>query len=67
MSAVNVAEVRYRGDEQGMYTTGLDEDLGRLGLDLVPFEVTDARLAQEVGRAGWREGRRLALGLIASV
>ena len=62
LSTVNLAEVLYRCDEEGMNTTGLEEDLGSLGLDIVPFEVPDARLAEEVRRAGRREGHRLALG-----
>lgn len=62
LSTVNLAEVLYRCDEEGMNTTGLEEDLGSLGLDLVPFEVADARLAEEVRRVGRHERLRLALG-----
>jgi PIN domain nuclease of toxin-antitoxin system len=62
LSTVNLAEVLYRCDEVGMKTDQLEQDLGGLGLSVVSFEVTDARLAQEVRRAGRREGLRLALG-----
>jgi ribonuclease VapC len=62
VSTVNLAEVLYRCDEEGMRTDGLEEDLGSLGMALVPFDVADARVAEEVRRAGRREGFRLALG-----
>jgi len=62
VSTVNLAEVLYRCDEEGMRTDGLEEDLGSLGVWLVPFEVADARLAEEVRRAGRHESLRLALG-----
>ena len=55
MSMVNLAE-------EGMNTVRLEEDLGSLGSDLVRFEATDARFAEDVRRAGRREWRRLALG-----
>jgi PIN domain nuclease of toxin-antitoxin system len=62
LSTVNLAEVLYRCDEEGMRTDQLEQDLMGLGLSVVSFEVSDARLAQEVRRAGRREGVRLALG-----
>jgi len=62
LSTVNLAEVLYRCDEEGMRTDQLERDLVGLGISLVPFEVADARLVQEVRGVGRREGMRLALG-----
>jgi len=62
LSTVNLAEVLYRCDEEGFRTDQLEQDLIGLGITLVPFEVADARLAEEVRRSGRQGGVRLALG-----
>jgi ribonuclease VapC len=61
MSTVNLAEVLYRADEEGMPTEGLQHDLEALGVQVVPFTDEDARLLVEVRRAARRQGLRLSL------
>jgi ribonuclease VapC len=61
LSTVNLAEVLYRTDEEGMQTSGLQRDLEALGLQLVPFTGEDAQLVQEVRRTARGQGQRLSL------
>lgn len=61
LSTVNLAEVLYRADEEGMKTGSLEEDLVSLGLSVEPFTSEDAHLVEEVRRVARRSGARLAL------
>jgi ribonuclease VapC len=61
ISTVNLAEVLYRADEEGMPTEGLQRDLEALGVRVVPFVDEDARLLVEVRRGARRQGVRLSL------
>ena len=61
MSTVNLAEVLYRADEEGMSTEGLQRDLEALGVRVVPFTDEDARLLVEVRRVARRQRLRLSL------
>jgi ribonuclease VapC len=61
ISTVNLAEVLYRADEEGMPTEGLQRDLEALGVRVVPFTHEDARLLVEVRRVARQQGLRLSL------
>ena len=61
VSTVNLAEVLYRADEEGMATDNLQQDLEALGVEVVPFLDEDARLLVEVCRTAGRQGVRLSL------
>jgi ribonuclease VapC len=61
ISTVNLAEVLYRADEEGMATEGLQRDLEALGVRVLPFVDEDARLLVEVRRGARRQGVRLSL------
>jgi ribonuclease VapC len=61
ISTVNLAEILYRADEEGMPTEGLQRDLEALGVRVVPFVDEDARLLVEVRRTVRRQGLRLSL------
>jgi ribonuclease VapC len=61
ISTVNLAEVLYRADEEGMATGTLQRDLEALGVQVAPFLDEDARLLVEVHRAARRQGARLSL------
>ena len=61
ISTVNLAEVLYRADEEGMATEALQRDLEALGVEIVPFLDEDARLLVEVRRTARRQGVRLSL------
>jgi PIN domain nuclease of toxin-antitoxin system len=61
LSTVNLAEVLYRADEEGMPTDRLQPDLEALGVQVVPFVDEDARLLVEVRRTARRQGVRLSL------
>lgn len=61
ISTVNLAEILYRADEEGMPTEGLQRDLEALGVRVVPFVDEDARLLVEVRRTARRQGLRLSL------
>jgi ribonuclease VapC len=61
ISTVNLAEVLYRADEEGMATEALQQDLEALGVEIVPFLTEDARLLVEVRRTARRQGVRLSL------
>ena len=61
LSAVNLAEVLYRADEEGMSTRTLRQDLEALGVTVEPFIDEDARRVQEIRRAARRESIRLSL------
>ena len=50
LSTVNLAEVLYRADEEGMDTSSLEGDLESLGLSMEPFTSEDARLVEDVRR-----------------
>jgi ribonuclease VapC len=61
LSTVNLAEVLYRADEEGMPAEALQRDLEALGVRVVPFLDEDARLLVEVRRTARRQGVRLSL------
>jgi len=61
ISTVNLAEVLYRADDEGMPTEGLQHDLEALGVRVVPFTDEDARLLVEIRRVARRQGPRLSL------
>ena len=61
ISTVNLAEVLYRADEEGMATGTLQLDLEALGVQVAPFLDEDARLLVEVRRTARRQGARLSL------
>jgi ribonuclease VapC len=61
ISTVNLAEVLYRADEEGMLTDALERDLEALGVQVVPFVNEDARLLVEVRRTARLQGVRLSL------
>jgi ribonuclease VapC len=61
LSTVNLAEVLYRSDEQGVPIEGLTRDLQALGVRMVPFSDEDAAVVVEVRRAARRQGARLSL------
>ena len=61
ISTVNLAEVLYQADEEGMPTEGLQRDLEALGVRVVPFTDEDARLLVEVRRVARRQGLRISL------
>jgi ribonuclease VapC len=61
ISTVNLAEVLYRADEEGVATERLQRDLEALGVRVVPFVDEDARLLVEVRRTARRQGLRLSL------
>jgi ribonuclease VapC len=61
LSTVNLAEVFYRADEEGMATGSLEDDLRSLGLAVEPFTAKDAHLVEEVRRVARRSGTRLSL------
>jgi PIN domain nuclease of toxin-antitoxin system len=61
ISTVNLAELLYRADEEGMATGTLQRDLEALGLQVAPFLDEDARLLVEVRRTARRQGARLSL------
>jgi PIN domain nuclease of toxin-antitoxin system len=61
ISTVNLAEVLYRADEEGMATGTLQRDLEALGVQVAPFLDEDARLLVEVRRTARRQGARLSL------
>lgn len=61
ISTVNLAEVLYRADDEGMPTEGLQRDLEALGVEVVPFTDEDASLLVEVRRVARRQGLRLSL------
>ena len=61
LSAVNLAEVLYRADEEGMSTSTLQRDLEGYGVTVEPFTDEDARRVEEIRRAARRESIRLSL------
>ena len=61
ISTVNLAEVLYRADEEGMATGALQRDLEALGVQVAPFLGEDARRLVEVRRTARRQGTRLSL------
>jgi ribonuclease VapC len=61
ISAVNLAEVLYRAEEEGMATGTLQPDLEALGVRVAPFVDEDARLLVEVRRTARGQGARLSL------
>jgi ribonuclease VapC len=61
ISTVNLAEVLYRADEEGMATEALQRDLEALGVQVVPFLDEDARLLVEIRRTARRQSVRLSL------
>lgn len=61
LPTVNLAEVLYRTDEEGVQTEGLQRDLEALGVRIVPFGDEDAGLVVEVRRAARRQSARLSL------
>jgi PIN domain nuclease of toxin-antitoxin system len=61
ISTVNLAEVLYRADEEGIATEALQRDLEALGVRVVPFIDEDAHVLVEVRRAACRQGTRLSL------
>lgn len=61
LSTVNLAEVLYRSDEEGMPTASLERDLRGLGVSIEPFTSEDAHLVEEVRRVGRRVDARLSL------
>ena len=61
ISTVNLAEVLYRADEEGMATGALQRDLEALGVQVAPFLDEDARRLVEVRRTARRQGARLSL------
>jgi PIN domain nuclease of toxin-antitoxin system len=71
LSAVNLSEVLQKSEEHGIDTDGLEFDLEALGLELRPFDVTQARAAAEiwakVPRAGLSLGDRACLALARTI
>jgi ribonuclease VapC len=61
VSTVNLAEVLYRADEEGMAIERLQRDLEALEVRVVLFVDEDARLLVEVRRTARRQGLRLSL------
>jgi PIN domain nuclease of toxin-antitoxin system len=61
LSTINLAEVLYRCDEEGMRTESLERDLRGLGVRIESFTAEDAQIIQEVRRVVRREGARLSL------
>ena len=61
LSTVNLAEVLYRADEEGMPTTSLERDLRAIGVSVEPFTVVDARFVEEVRRVARRSRTQLSL------
>jgi PIN domain nuclease of toxin-antitoxin system len=61
LSTVNLAEVLYRTDEEGMATDSLEGDLRSLGLAVESFTSEDAHIVEEVRRIARREGARISL------
>jgi ribonuclease VapC len=61
ISTVNLAEVLYRADEEGMATGALQRDLEALGVQVAPFLGEDARRLVEVRRTARRQEARLSL------
>jgi PIN domain nuclease of toxin-antitoxin system len=61
ISAVNLAEVLYRAEEEGMATGTLHSDLEALGVQVASFLDEDARVLVEVRRTARRQGARLSL------
>ena len=61
ISTVNLAEVLYRADEEGMAAGALQRDLEALGVQVAPFLDEDARRLVEVRRTARRQGTRLSL------
>lgn len=60
LSAVNLAEVLYRAEEEGMPTASLQRDLEGLGMRFIPFTDKDAELVREVRAAAKRQRRRIS-------
>lgn len=71
MSTVNVAEVVQKSMQHGVDTEGLEYDLQGLGVELVPFDVTQARATAELWelspKAGLSLGDRACLSLAAGL
>jgi PIN domain nuclease of toxin-antitoxin system len=61
LSTVNLAEVLYRADEEGMATGSLEDDLRSLGVAVEPFTAKDAHFVEEIRRVARRSGTRLSL------
>ena len=61
LSAVNLAEVLYRCDEEGVKTAGLVDELIELGVVVQPFALTEAEAVQEVRRRSRATGTRISL------
>ena len=61
LSTVNLAEVLYRCDEEGMPTASLEGDLQGLGVRVEPFTSEDAHLVEEVRRVARSVNVRLSL------
>jgi PIN domain nuclease of toxin-antitoxin system len=61
LSAVNLAEVLYRCDEDGMNTNTLKQDLVDLGVHMEPFTPADADVVMILRRASRRQNLRLSL------
>jgi ribonuclease VapC len=60
LSTVNLAEVLYRAEEEGMQTANLTRDLEGLGIRIVPFTDEDAKLVREVRGTARRQGGRIS-------
>lgn len=61
LSAVNLAEVLYRADEEGVPTDTIPQDLQGYGLSIVPFTDREARIVEEVRRVARGENIRLSM------
>jgi len=61
LSAVNLAEVLYRCDEDGMNTSTLERDLVDLGVQMESFTPVDAHAVMRLRRAARRQKLRLSL------
>src|SRR5260370_38628923 len=67
LSTVNLAEVLYRADEEGMATGSLEDDLRSLWVAVEPFTAKDAHLVEEVRRVARGSGTRLSLAAWCSL
>jgi PIN domain nuclease of toxin-antitoxin system len=71
MSTVNLSEVLQKSEQHGIDTEGLEFDLEALGVELLPLDVAQARVASDVWvrapRAGLSLGDRACLALAESI
>ncbi len=61
LSTVNLAEVLYRADEDGMRTDGLEQDLRDLGVQIEPFVADDAERVKVIRRQSRKKKLSLSL------